>query len=103
MAEAESKAESCKIIRASISYSVVLVMSPADAAPGAEGTRYFEYHPGRPGIPGWKDNEFNETSWKDGRFLFSGHADGMGFADFPTDPFPSLEAALAFIKTQRGQ
>lgn len=94
---------SFRIIRASLSFGVVLVVTPADAKPGDEGAKYHEYHPGR-AAPGWNNEGFNETSWKnDARFLFSGQADGLGYAELPEETFPTLEAVLAFVEKKRAE
>ena len=90
---------SFEIIRAGISYCVVLVVTPANSKEG-EGT-YYEYNPGRR-VPGWKSDQFNEVSWeRDAKYLFSGHADGMGFAEIPDKPFPTLDSVLEFIKSSK--
>ena len=98
----DSEKPGYRILRASAGYSVVLLVTPADAREGAEGATYYEYHPGRP-VPNWKSNDFNEVSWKkDAQYLFSGMSDGMGFGELPNEPFPSIAAALAFVLAKRG-
>ncbi|MBI2030377.1 hypothetical protein HYT05_02035 [Candidatus Kaiserbacteria bacterium] len=91
-----------RIIRAGLDFCVVLVKTPADGEPEDPGTRYFEYHPGRRGPKDWNDAGFNEVSWKDdARYMFSGQADGMGYAEPPPFTFESLEITLAFVLEER--
>lgn len=90
-----------RVIRAGLGYSMVLVMSPPDAMIGDAYAAYYEYNPGR-STPGWNHEGFNKISWADdARYLFSGQADWLGFAELPTEPFPSLDAVLAYIRKER--
>lgn len=91
-----------RMIRAGSGYRVVLVVTPANSSDPHKAT-YYEYNPSRK-EPGWKADAFNEVSWaQDAMYLFSGQADGLGFAPLPSDPFPSLEAVLEFMKAKTAE
>ena len=84
-----------KIIRCGSNYELVIVVTPADAKPDTEGAKFYR-------LASWqigKDQPrvFNEISHDCAMGYFSGQADGLGWQDYPNEPFESLEAILEYI------
>ena len=83
-----------KIIRCGLGFDPVIVVTPAEAGPDPPGAKFHR-------LASWpigdhKPNVFNEISRETALGYFSGHADGMGFEEFPREPFSTLDELLAF-------
>jgi hypothetical protein len=87
-----------KFIRCGENYRLVIVVSPHDAAPYAAHAKYYRW-------ADWKIGEhepyqFHEIARAQADEYLRGNDGGIGFETFPTDPFPSLEEARAFLNAQ---
>lgn len=94
-----------KMIRAGSRYDPVIMVSPPDAGPGTPGATYFELSSLKDGrsaeIRGWRAGQFNQIGHREAILSFGGMADGWGFAECSAFNFPSLEAALSWVKERR--
>lgn len=78
---------SYRVIRVSEDYRVVVVVTPENADPGNENATYFVHND----YTAQENEEFWSEISADGTLAyFSGHADGMGWAEMPKKPFEAL-------------
>ncbi len=85
-----------KMIRASVDYEIVLLVSPADADLNSPNKKYYHYKHqlGKQGV-------FNEISSQDAIKYFSRQSDGMGWGELREELFTSLEEAVQYVEAKR--
>ena len=89
------------IIRATQGFNQVVVVTPEDAEEGDEGAQYYRYST-LVILAGQAAGQFHAIGEDVAMDYFSGHADGLGWADHTDKPFESLEDILAYIAEKQG-
>ena len=98
--ETSSGTKGFRIIRAGAWYRPAILVALPDAEPEDSSAHYYELNhlkDGR-GILGWKNGRFNKITEREAMFALGPMTVSWGFAEPPEEVFPSLEAAIAFIK-----
>lgn len=90
-----------RMIRVAHDYELVIVVTPEAAGPETAEAKFYRFATWT--ISGHKPNIFNEITREEAIGYFSGHADGLGFAEPPEVPFANLNVALAFIRRERNK
>lgn len=87
-----------RIIRAAKYFETVIVVSPPDATPDTQNTKFYRYVSAPV-----HDCPFSEIDKETAMRYFSGQADGMGFEMLPKEPFLSLDDVLWYINEKRSE
>ena len=92
--------ESFRMIRCGHGYGLVIMISPADATPETKDVTFYRYAHWIEPNGFRKPRVFVEIAQDLAISYFSGQADACGSAPVPKNVFPSLKAAIRFLKSK---